>query len=465
MIVTWYLITLAVISILTAIGVLSSHRNGQTKAVWVLFVLVFFPFGFVIYFMSDDRIMYNIQRKRHRRIYAKTEFLVKEYADTRVARGMVSNCRYLKRAGGFVPYSDTEVKYYPSAGATVDDMLESLKSAEKFVFIEYFAISDGVLLDKFLNILENKMKVGVDVRIIYDDMGSRSISLKTRKRIRLAGGQIRIFNRLLSRFSFALNYRDHRKILVVDGKVAYTGGFNLADEYVNIKRLHGYWKDAGLRLKGEAIDAVTLIFLRQWEYVTRQSVNYQSFLNLYEKEECVGTVLPFACGPEFQLPICKTVYENIISSAREKLYIMTPYFVPDESFTQCLINCALCGVDVRVVLPSVPDKKYVYVLTRDNAEKLIKYGIKIYYLKDSFVHSKIMASEECAAVGSANLDMRSFYQQFENAVIFDNKETLKSVFDDFENLFSDCDCPQLPSKNGLIKSVAVKALNLIAPLM
>ncbi len=461
----WYVVFLFAVSVITSVFVLSSHRSTQSKAVWVLFILLFFECGFLIYIMSNDKVMYARPRKKHREIYRKTQEFVPQYADPNADCDLVKICRYLNKEGGFVPYSNTGLKYYPSAAATFDDVIEKMKSAEKFVFIEFFAVSDGVLFERMLRVLEDKMKNGLDVRIIYDDMGSRNLSRKTKKRIKKCGGKIRVFNRLVSRFTFAMNYRDHRKIIVIDGKVAYTGGCNLADEYVNEKRMHGYWKDAGLRMSGQAVDAMTLIFLRQWEYIVKKPVDYKSFLNLYERSESCSTVMPFATGPEFERVVYKAVLENVIASANERLYFMTPYFVPDESILLMIGNAAMAGVDVRLVLPEVPDKAYVYVMTKDNAEKLIKLGVKIYYVKDAFVHSKIVLTEKCAVVGTANIDMRSFYQQFENAVITDDKQVLADVLEDFEKTFPDCVNPQKAEKHGLIKGTVVKALRIVSPLM
>ena len=298
-----------------------------------------------------------------------------------------------------------------------------------------------------------------------NDVGSRAFSHAMRKKMRAAGAQVRVFNRLLSRFTFAMNYRDHRKIIVIDGKIAYTGGSNVADEYINEKHMHGYWKDTGLRIEGEAVDSFTLFFLRQWEFITNKKCEYIPYMGHYERFSSPYVAAPYVDGPEYELTICKSVFENVISSARERLYIMTPYFIPDDSVTKCIINKALSDVDVRIILPSVPDKYYVYLVTRDNAEKLIKHGVKIYYLRDSFVHSKLAINETCAVVGTVNFDMRSFYQQFEDALLTDDQNVLAQINADFENTFPDCDNPQKPAKNGLVKTVAIALLRLVSPLM
>jgi cardiolipin synthase len=461
----WYLIFLAVVSIITAITVLSSHRSGQAKAVWILFILVFFSFGFIVYFLSNDKFMYHRQRKRHKRIYSRSNMSVRRTCVPQESSKLYLTSKYLYNAGGFATYTNTKLKYFPSGASMFDDVLDHLKDAKQYIFIEYFAIADGVLLKRIWDILEQKLKEGVDVRIIFDDMGSRVLSLKTRKKMRAAGVKLKVFNRLLSRFTFALNYRDHRKIIVIDGKVAYTGGCNMADEYINEKRMHGYWKDTGLRIEGEAVDSMTLIFLRQWEFVLNKQEEYSKYIDRYEELPSDSFVLPYASGPEFEQSICKAVFEEVMSSARQKLYIMTPYFIPDESITQHLINLALAGVDVRIVLPSIPDKYYVYLVSKDNAERLTKYGVKIYYMEETFVHSKLMLNEGCAVIGSVNVDMRSFYQQFENGIVTDDSQTLADIEKDFNNVFADSKCVTKPQHNGLLKSIAIAVLRFVSPLM
>jgi cardiolipin synthase len=409
--------------------------------------------------------MYRHARKRHGKIFAKTDEFVGTYSQPIASEDLTLTCSYLHNVANFVPYKNTKLKYFPSGASTFDDIIERLKSAQDFIYIEYFAIADGVLLNRILDILLAKLSQGVEVKIIYDDMGSRVLSRKTIKKIKKAGGMIRVFNPLLSRFSFALNYRDHRKIVVIDGKTAYTGGVNLADEYINEKRMHGYWKDNGLRLDGEAVDALTLTFLRQWEFIVRKPVDYASHFNKYEKVESSYVVLPYADGPEYEQTIGKSVYENIIASAKKKVYIMTPYYIPDDSITQCIINKALEGVDVRIVLPSIPDKYYVYLLTKDYAEKLIKYGVKVYYMKDAFVHAKTVLTEECAVIGSINFDLRSFYQQFENAVLTNDPFVLCDLSADFEQSFADSVLMDKPEKVGAFKAFAIYILRIVSPLM
>lgn len=432
----WYLVFSFAMSLVTCIYVLSSKRNGLSKCVWIMLLLLGFCFGYIVYFLSDERFFFRKAKKKYREIYGRadryTELSVPEQATPCVRR----DCNYLWNAGKFQAYRNTRVTYFSSGASLFDDVLSRIERAETFIFIEFFIVSDGVLLNRTFDLLQEKVKKGVDVRIIYDDMGSHgTFSSAMKKKIKGAGIKLQPFNRLLPRFSVALNFRDHRKLVIVDGKTAYTGGSNLADEYVNEKRMYGYWKDTGIRLDGQAVDGFSLIFLRQWEFLTGQSEDYARFFGRSEPYASQSVVVPYADGLDFALPIGKNVYENIISGANERLWIMTPYFVPDDTVINLLINRATAGVDVRIVLPGVPDKAFVYAVSRNNAEKLIEHGVKVYCMKNAFVHSKIVLSENCCVVGSINVDLRSFYQQFESAVYTDDASVSAQVNEDFERVF------------------------------
>lgn len=420
------------LSLCMCVYCLSSTKNGLSKAVWIMILLLGFTFGFIFYILSDERFFFRKQKRRYKSIYSRSEKFVSGGSVSNASPQVACDCKYLYSSGGFGAYDGTDVEYFSSGASLFDDVLSRIAKAEKFVFIEFFIISDGVLFDRVIDVLSEKALGGVDVRIIYDDMGShRSLSGGAKQKIKKAGIKLKAFNRLFPWFNVGLNYRDHRKIIVVDGQTAYSGGCNLADEYINEKRMYGYWKDNGIRLDGKAVDGFTLIFLRQWEYLSKKEEDYSAFLNLYTKTNSTSAVVPFADGLDCSARIGKSVYENVIAGAKERLWIMTPYFVPDEAVTELLKNKATSGVDVRIILPAVPDKAFTYVVTRNNAEKLIKSGVKVYCMENSFVHGKVCLSENCAVIGSVNFDLRSFYQQFECAVYTDDAKTLKSVEQDF----------------------------------
>ena len=464
----WYMLPAFILSLICCLHVLSSDKNGQEKAIWLLFLTVFYYFGFIAYIIASDKFFFGRAQKRFEKIYSRSAHLTPAYMPPEgVSPQVERDMKYLYEAGGFVPYR-ARSEYFPSGAKFFDDVIEELKKAEKFIFIEFFIISDGVLFNRVADILCRKAREGVEVRIIRDGFGSHgTLSGKNIRRLKEAGVKINCFNPLPLHFSFALNLRDHRKIIVIDGKTAYTGGCNLADEYINEKRMHGYWKDAGIRTEGAATDGFTLTFLRQWEFVTKKQENYSPYLGLSGEIGDGDAVVPYADGKDYSAAVAKGVYSNIMSGAGEKLYIMTPYFVPDEDTANLLARKALSGTDVRIVLPAVPDKPYVYSVSVDNAERLIPSGVKVYKMKHAFVHSKVVASEFCAAVGSVNIDLRSYYNQFENGVYTDDKKVMKAVFSDFANTFDVCE--QITEQNSARKKfshrLVTSLLRLFAPLM
>lgn len=462
----WYMIVSLALSLVSCVHVLSSNRNGQSKAVWILFLLVGFTVGYIIYYLSDVRVFFGRAKRRYARIFADTEKYKPTKNEVECDKATELACNYLETAGGFGAYDGTDLNYFPSGASFFDDVLERLEQAKRFVFIEYFIVADGVLLNRFLEILERKAAEGVDVRMIYDDLGSnRTLRRKTKKRIVKSGIKLTEFNRLTPRFTVAMNFRDHRKIIVVDGETAYTGGSNLADEYINEKRMYGYWKDTGLRLDGKAVDEFTLMFLRQWEYIKKEKQDYESFLGHCVPTENKSAVVPYADGLDYKEPIGKGVYETAISAARERIWIMTPYFVPDDTIMDLLAEKARAGVDVRLVLPAIADKPYVYVVSRDNAERLIPAGVKVYTMDNSFVHSKLLLTETNAVIGSINMDLRSFYQQFECAVLTSDEKAVSQVADDFTVTFGDCTLSDGKGKHKFIKRIVAGVLRIFAPLM
>lgn len=431
---TWAFVLTITLTMITCISVLSSNKNSQSKAVWIIVIFICFSFGYLLYLLSDERIFFRKSKKRFSAIIEKTKELLPQSEIDIQKPKTKRDANFLMRAGSFPAYNNTSLEYFSSGTQLFDDLIERIKKAEKFIFLEFFIVSDGSLFNRILDVLKERAEQGVDVRLIYDDMGShKTLSLKSKLALKNAGVKVCPFNRLIPVFSLALNIRDHRKIVVIDGKSAYTCGCNLADEYVNEKRMYGYWKDCGLRLDGRAVDTFTVTFLRQWEFLTKKSVEFTSYLGQYDEVENLSTVIPYAEGLEFNEHIAKGVYENMISSAQEQITIMTPYFIIDDAITELLINKAVSGVQIRLFIPEIPDKKYAYSVTRSNAEKLIDYGVELYVVKNTFVHNKVVFTENAVVVGSINMDFRSFYQQFECAVYTDDKNFMESVQKDVDN--------------------------------
>lgn len=428
----WTALLTFTISLITCIYVLSSNKNSHSKAVWIIFLLLFFPFSYIFYLLSDERVLFSRSGKRIKTIYENSE----KYKELENAKSqnqqVINDCAYLSNTGGFNAYNGTRAEYFSSGTLLFDDLIERIKKAKKFVFLEFFIIADGILFDRIFAILKEKARLGVDVRVIYDDMGShRVLSRKNKLALKNSGIKIQPFNKIIPFFSLTLNYRDHRKIVVVDGTTAYTGGCNLADEYVNEKRMHGYWKDCGIRLDGKGVSGLTLIFLRQWEFLTKTKEDYSHFLNKESHYQDQSVFVPYADGLDHDKCIAKSVYENMIAGAKQKIYIMSPYFIVDDTLSSLLINKAMSGVDVKLIIPEIADKTFVYGVSRNNAEKLIDSGVKVYCMKKSFVHSKLVLTENSVSIGSVNMDLRSFYQQFEVGVYTDDYKILSQIEKDF----------------------------------
>ena len=455
-------------TIATCIYVLSSNKNSQSKPIWILFLILCSSFGYIVYILCNEKVFWGSHKKRYNNILNKS-YQFQNNTDLKTTNPAVkSDCEYLNSAGNFATYSNTISKYYLSGATLFDDVLNDIDKAKNFIFIEFFIISDGVLLNRIIEKLEKKVSEGVDVRIIYDDLGSHgTFKLKTKKRIKNAGIKLYSFNKILPWFSAILNYRDHRKMVIIDGKIAYTGGTNLADEYVNEKRMHGYWKDAGIRLDGPAVDGFTLMFLRQWEFVTKKSEHFSNYLNLANKHSNTSLFVPYADGLEYEANLGKNAYTNMIANANKKLFIMSPYFVIDDTITNLLISKAKSGVDVRIILPEIADKKIVYIISRNNAEKLTSHGVKLYTMKNSFVHTKVMMNEHAAIIGSINMDLRSFYQQFECAIYTNDKQIMSQLELDFEDTFKKSNQIEgkLLKRNDISFRIVAGIVNLISPFM
>jgi cardiolipin synthase len=372
----------------------------------------------------------------------------------------------------YVPIRASATAYFPTGEDFFEDVLTQIKRAEKFIFMDFFILDEGHLAKAIFTVLIEKARAGVDVRVIVDGLGSHNtLSLSRVKRIRKQGIKIIAFEPVIPIVNFFMNYRNHRKIIVVDGNVGYVGGTNIADEYINAKRKFGNWKDASIRIDGNAVSSLTLMFLRMWEYSSKQQPDYDLFLSA-AANNYTGTggelVIPYSDGIDEKHRIGKKVYQSIITNAQKSLYIMSPYFVVDSDMIEMLKAKAQSGVDVRLILPGIPDKKIVYALSRANAEKLVDSGVRVYLYTPGFLHSKVMLSDdECAVVGSINMDFRSFYQQYESAVYITGNKSLNAIVRDFEQTFSESQeirCGDIKRKNIFVR-IWLAFLRLFAPLM
>ena len=450
---------------LCALHVFISERDGQIVASWLLLFIISFGCGYIVYVLADKRVCYGYNRRRYLKIYERSKTFVAQFSTEGASATVANDCEYINNVSGYVPYRNTRINYFSSARDMLNNIIEMIENAKDFVFLEFFIIADGILFDRLVNACKRKTAEGVKIYILCDDVGCAGVlSNDAIKRLKDAGVNFKIFEKLFTLFSFGLNFRDHRKIVVIDGKIGYTGGFNFIDDCANMRKMQGIWKDSGVRLEGEGVDGLSLAFIRQWEFATKEQIDYAEFTGKYDRFESNSIVLPYAGGPEICGDLCRGVYANIIAGAREKLYIMTPYLVPDGEILSQIKQKAQSGVDVRIVLPGVPDYNYIYRVTRSNAERLLKYGVKIYYAKSEFVHGKVMLTENCLTVGSVNMDMRAFYQEFDNGVYTDDIIARKQALADFNTVFERNNPSDSITRNPFTLLVAC-LLRIVSPLM
>ena len=339
--------------------------------------------------------------------------------------------------GRYPAYMESDSTYYPSGEEMYADMLHDILQAKEFIFLEFFIMKQGRMFDTIMDALEKKAKQGVHVRLIYDDMGCiDEFPLYFYKDLQRRGIHVACFNPFRPFLSVIMNNRDHRKIVVIDGKIAYAGGMNIADEYINIIERFGYWKDGGIRITGDAVWSFTTMFLEMWSFVTKGKEDFSKFKviendNVALQKAGKGFVQPYGDCPLDKRYITEAVYLNLINHARKNIYIFTPYLILGSEIATALINAARSGVDVRIVTPAIPDKKMVFLLTQSNYENLIHGGVKIYQYTPGFIHSKcFVVDDEYASVGTTNLDFRALYLHFECGVLMYKTESVHKLTED-----------------------------------
>jgi len=457
-----------------AIYLMSKGFGSAYVVAWIIIILMLPVFGYLLYLLWGKSPVSPKKSKDIRKIVTRvipiadnessiSKSLSEQFPDA------VGYSRFLKHEG-FPLYSGTAGKYYPLGDLQFEDMLEDLKKANKFIFMEYFIISEGKLWDDIFSILKQKSAEGVEIRILFDDFGSIFNPPKNFiQNLKNAGIKVISFNPVHKYIHrLYLNFRNHQKITVIDGNIAYTGGTNLADEYANIIQKFGHWKDNCIKLEGNAVKSLTYTFLQMWETETRIFESLESYMPEYSVPD-EGFYQPFSDGPvnNPQNP-AEGIYKKMIHSARNYVYITTPYLVIDESMMNALSLAAKSGTDVRIITPKIEDKWYVHMVTRSNYKRLIKSGVRIYEYTPGYIHSKtILCDDYHAVVGSINMDYRSFHLHFENGVWICGSKVLKSIKEDIlstrelsEEILLD-DVNDVP----LLKRIMQTLLRVFAPLL
>ncbi len=441
-----------IISAITAIRIIYNQSNPSYKIAWIILILAIPFLGLIMYLMWGRGRFPRRIKKHLTRLLTMTIPMYKqdnEAGDKLLAQypsqQRVTN--YLQRSG-FPVYQNTRTEYYELGDTFFPAMLEELKKAQKFIFLEFFIIARGKMWNQTVQILKEKAQAGVEVRLLYDDMGCIStLPRNFQEEVQKSGIQVQVFNPVRPFLNnFYINYRNHQKICIIDGNVGMTGGVNLADEYINAVSAFGHWKDSGLLLEGDGVWSMTVMFLQMWEYALsgkqKQPEDFRKFMpeNVSFASLAKGFVQPFCDGP-LNNPNnpAELSYMQMINTAKRYIYLTTPYLVLDNEMVTALGLAAASGVDVRIITPGIPDKKYVYLSTQSFYGKLLKSGVKIYEYSPGFIHAKnVVSDDETAVVGTINLDFRSFYLHFENAVWMCGTDTVQKIKNDFLTTLEQC---------------------------
>ena len=428
-----------VLQLIFALTIISTERNSAYKMGWVLLVFILPIFGCLFYLIyglnvSNKRLRNNIETAflQNDKMQTKLNVLQKLTNEQEFYK---SFCDYLNKQG-YPAFDNTNVNFFSSGESLFDDVLQNLALAQKQIFIETFILEEGLLWDKMLSIIQAKAQQGVQVKIIYDDMGSIAKVKKNyyKKLCEINGVECVKFNKVTPFLFKSINNRDHRKIIVVDG-VAYMGGANIADEYANIKTKYGYWLDHGIKLCGEGANGIISMFIDIWNAFSQNKLDKTCLIA--EQINTGGIVQPFATNPFNKTDIAYNVYLDIINRADRYLYISTPYFIPDNTLIQALKHASQRGVDVRILVPKIPDKKIPYRLTKANFAPLIKEGVKFYYYTSGFNHAKTLISDDqIAVVGTINLDYVSMFLNFECGVLLYKNTCLTEIANHFTQVFN-----------------------------
>jgi cardiolipin synthase len=392
--------------------------------------------------------------------------------DLRVSKPANANlATYMTNQISFPVHRNTSVKYFASGEEKFEELKSQLRKAEDYIFMEYFIVEKGVMWNEILDILKEKVWQGVDVRVMYDGMCSLYLlPADYDKELRRAGIKCRQFNKVQPVLTSYQNNRAHRKICVIDGKVAFTGGINLADEYINVKERFGHWKDTAIMVEGEAVQSFTMMFLEMWNITVKREESYERYLtpksDVMKRE--LGYIIPYADSPYDNQNVGEQVYLHILDHAKKYVHIMTPYLIIDDDLLSAFEYVAQCGIEIIIIMPHIPDKWYAFAVARTYYESLMKAGVQIYEYTPGFVHAKVFVSDDdTATVGTVNLDYRSLYHHFECGAFIYNNPVVWDIEKDFQETLQKCHKMTMQDlKNrSWFEKLSGKILRLIAPLM
>ena len=475
----WFNIIVYIFMILVFLFIISRNTSSSFKLPYATLVIAVPIIGITLYILFGNVQLSKKNQEALKKVHLEIEkychqdpFTISELRDESLLA--YSQAKYIFSTSFLPTYNKCYVKYLPTGEEYFKVLKEELSKAKKYILMEYFIIQEGKMFNEIYDILKQKVSEGVSVHFMYDDVGSiGKIPSNYYKKMQQDGIICHKFSPFVAVVSFAHNNRDHRKITVIDGEVGFTGGINLADEYINEIHPFGKWKDNGIIMKGKCVDSLIWMFIQLYNIHIKpeERINIKDYLVTDHKEyDTAGFIAPYGDGPRplYENYIGQTVYSNMINQATKYIYIMTPYLIVDYDFIEDIKNAVKRGVDVKILLPNIPDKKIINIMTKSNYENLIAAGVRIYEYKGGFVHAKMMiADDNIASIGTINLDYRSFVHHFENGVWMYNEPCIQEMKEDFLTIIKNESIkityeqshPSLP--NRLIKDL----LNLFAPMM
>ena len=471
-----FLILATTVRLMIVVAIVNSDSNPEYKTSWITVTLLFPFFGSLLYLIFSKRRMTRREIALGYEIYGK----MKDADDDSAAfdelgridsRGAGQALAIMNGDVLASVYKNTEARYFSSGEAMYESMLSDVAGAVEYVFLEYFIINDGVMWRAISDALLKKAEEGVEVRVLYDDVGCIGrLSGNEVSKLRKAGVRCEAFARVNPSLSTVHNNRDHRKMCIVDGTVAYCGGINIADEYINVGSRFGHWKDGGVRLYGDAAHGFVKLYLQNWSFNLRVCEDFSAYLSPSgEAHSGDGYFLPFGSGPSpiYPYAVGKCAFLNMINQAERYLYVTTPYLIIDFDLTEALRGAAIRGVDVRIVTPGIPDKKIVKIMTKSAYPHLMESGVKIYEYSPGFIHEKLMVcDDQYAIVGSINLDYRSLAHHFECATWISSASVARTTRDEFMNTVSKSKKMNREASRLTLPELLLKSLmRFLAPLM
>lgn len=469
----------AVLRLIIMFYFINKDMSGTARTTWLIISMVLPIFGMLLYLFMQSDVGHRMLKRYAGTVIEETKEIITSDKETEEQlkendEGVYTLARYMKRSGCHPVYKNTSVTYFPLGEDKFKELLIQLEQAESFIFLEYFILDEGTMWGEILEILARKAANGVDVRLMYDGTCELALlPLDYPKRIESLGIACKVFAPIKPFVSTHYNYRDHRKILVIDGHTAFTGGINLADEYINQKVKFGHWKDTAVMLKGDAARSFTLMFLQLWNMEKPKEIReaeYNRFLAFDSKPvyDAEGFVIPYGDCPLDSDLLGERVYMDILNRSTEYVHIMTPYLILDEEMENTLKFTAERGVDVSLILPGIPDKYIPYALAKTHYRSLLKSGVKIYEYTPGFVHAKVFVSDgREGTVGTINLDYRSFYHHFECGAYMYASDTVEDLEKDFRETLTKCRRVTFESckKEKLMMKAVGKAAKIVAPLL